>query len=160
MSDVGDVPEVPPLLRTDLHWLMARAARGLGVLTEATVEQHGLSTRGFVVLCALAGGEEHNQVSLGQAVAFDKSTVVRVLDDLEASGLLQRSVHPNDRRVRLVAMTPAGRSTLEASRRAVTALQDSLLEVLPPARRSDFLDALLELGTGAAAATFDTRPIV
>jgi len=158
--DASDVPEVPPFLRTDLHWLMARAARGLGAMTEAEVARHGLTTRGFVVLCALAAGEEHNQVSLGQAVAFDKSTMVRVLDELEASGLVRRSVHPTDRRVRLVAMTPAGHDALVTSRDGVTAMQDRLLEVLPASRRAHFLQALLVLGTGAAAATFDTKPIV
>jgi len=160
MVEGYESPEVPAFLRTDLHWLMARAARGLGALTEAEVEHHGISTRGFVVLCALAEDQEHNQVSLGQAVAFDKSTMVRVLDDLEASGLVRRSVHPTDRRVRLVAMTPAGRDALSRARRDVTAMQDRLLEVLPRSRRADFLRALLELGAGAAAATFDTKAIV
>lgn len=148
------------MLQTDLHWLMARAARGLGVLTERTLKEHDVGSRGYVLLAVLAEHEQLSQLALGRAAAFDKSTVVRIVDELEEAGLVVRTADVADRRIRNVSLTPAGTRALKSCHVSVTRLQDELLETLSPARRQALLSALLDLGTGATAATFDTKAAV
>ena len=49
-------------------------------------------------------------VDLAGRVGRDYTTVSRQLDRLESLGLVERSAAPHDRRVRLVAATPAGKA--------------------------------------------------
>jgi len=53
-------------------------------------------------------------VDLADRVGRDHSTVSRQVAKLESEGLVERRPHPQDRRVRALALTPAGR---RASRR-------------------------------------------
>ncbi len=52
-------------------------------------------------------------LSMGELAArlgMDPPNVTAVVDDLESAGLVRRERHPTDRRVTLVATTPAGRA--------------------------------------------------
>ena len=46
---------------------------------------------------------------LAAAIAIDAPYTTVVVDDLEQRGLVRRSPHPDDRRVKVVSLTPAGR---------------------------------------------------
>ena len=45
---------------------------------------------------------------LAQALACDNSTVTGIVDRLEARGLVERRADPNDRRVKMLVVTPEG----------------------------------------------------
>jgi DNA-binding MarR family transcriptional regulator len=45
---------------------------------------------------------------LAQALACDNSNVTGIVDRLEARGLVERRAAPNDRRVKMLVVTPAG----------------------------------------------------
>ena len=47
---------------------------------------------------------------LAARLGMDPPNVTTVVDDLERAGLVRRQRHPSDRRVTLVAATPAGRA--------------------------------------------------
>ena len=53
---------------------------------------------------------------LGVAVALTPSGLTRLLDRIQAAGLVERQECPSDRRGHLIALTPAGRRTLELMR--------------------------------------------
>ena len=46
---------------------------------------------------------------LAAAIGADKTRIIRTLDDLQDDGYIERSPDPDDRRVRLLAITEAGR---------------------------------------------------
>ena len=67
----------------------------------------------FAVLQALEAQPGVDQKTLAHLVSFDTSTIGAVIDRLEAKALLTRSLSPEDRRVRLLNLTPAGQAMLE-----------------------------------------------
>jgi len=93
----------------------------------------------FAALDAIAQQPGIDQASLAATISFDRATIGGVIDRLERKGLVQRRVSAQDRRARLLHLTPAGRQLLLASRPVVEALQDEILAPLTGAERAAFL---------------------
>lgn len=71
---------------------------------------HGLTAAQYNVLNVLAphpGGMSQRQLS--DVLVVDRSNVTGLLDRMEKAGWVRRSDAPQDRRVYLVTLTPAGR---------------------------------------------------
>ena len=70
----------------------------------------GLTGAQFNVLNLLAGAADGiSQRELGDRLLVDRSNVTGLLDRMEKAGWVRRTDHPEDRRVYLVRLTPAGR---------------------------------------------------
>jgi len=80
-----------------------------------------------------------DQARLAATISFDRATIGGVIDRLERKGLVQRVVSPQDRRARLLHLTPEGGHLLATCRPLVVALQDDILAPLTPAERAVFL---------------------
>lgn len=113
-------------LRDDLTLLLSVVAHVTRQTQEQRLAALGLGVRDHVVLSAVAAGAP-TQLAIAAMAGLDKSTLIPVLDRLEADQLLQRHPDPSDRRVRLVTLTPAGRRALEKSVSTVMATEDDLL---------------------------------
>jgi DNA-binding MarR family transcriptional regulator len=104
-------PDLGCTSRAGLNWLLHRAAQKLGTVAQEAAVRHGITTRGHVVLSALASEEfQRTQLALGHALGVDKTTLTAELDRLERAGLIMRKPDPNDRRVRLPVITEQGRA--------------------------------------------------
>ena len=88
-----------------------------------------------------------DQRTLAGRIALDTSTTAGVVDRLEARGLLRRCVSPEDRRVRLLALTPAGELLLAQTLPGMERTQERILEPLNPEQRQQFMALLLQLVT-------------
>lgn len=88
-----------------------------------------------------------DQRTLAGRIALDTSTTAGVVDRLEARGLLRRRVSPEDRRVRLLALTPAGELLLAQTLPGMERTQERILEPLNPEQRQQFMALLLQLVT-------------
>jgi DNA-binding MarR family transcriptional regulator len=102
---------------------------------------------GYVVLSRLAAAPAETQLSLAQAIGYDKSRLIGLLDGLEAEGLLTREPDPDDRRAKIIALTDAGRKRYEAARRDIRRMERRLLAEVEPAD-ADRLRRLLVLLSG------------
>ena len=71
-----------------------------------------------------------------------KSRVSKILDGLEAKGLVQRSQDPGDARVRLVSLTPVGQKKAAAISEFITEIHQLLLVQLQPEQRQEVLSSL------------------
>lgn len=147
-------------LREDVHWLMARLARSLGVVEADAVEPHGITLREFVVLAEVDVEAGRSQLAVARAAAVDRSLMVTVVDSLESKGLVERSQHPTDRRVRTLEITPQGREVLAKAAVAVREAEDRLLASLPAKQQSELRALLGDLAANAAGAGFDVTPCV
>jgi DNA-binding MarR family transcriptional regulator len=103
---------------------------------------HGLTMWGYVVLNALDGGPVRTQAALAEQISADKTRIISTLDRLQAAGLISRQPDPDDRRVRLLAITPAGQARRAAVQAGIQANEEHLLALLPAADRQGFLRAL------------------
>jgi DNA-binding MarR family transcriptional regulator len=83
-----------------------------------------------------------DQRTLAGRIALDTSTTAGVVDRLEARGLLARRISPDDRRVRLLTLTPAGELLLAQTLPGMERTQQRILEPLSPAQRQQFMELL------------------
>jgi DNA-binding MarR family transcriptional regulator len=120
----------------DLAALLARITRRLADAERPVLAEHGLSMWAYVVLSHLAHAPAGTQLALAQAIHYDKTRLIALLDGLEADGLITRDPDPADRRARVVALTATGAARHAAAQRAIRAMEDALLMDLPAADRT------------------------
>ncbi|WP_217176893.1 helix-turn-helix domain-containing GNAT family N-acetyltransferase [Streptomyces sp. AC495_CC817] len=75
-------------------------------------------------------------------LGLDAGYLSRMVKALEGQGLVRVGVHGGDSRVRVAALTPAGRSEVAEQNRRADALAEGLLRGLTPAQRGELTDAL------------------
>jgi DNA-binding MarR family transcriptional regulator len=110
--------------------------------TAAALESLGLSTALFALLNVLGAREGAIQQELGSAMGVDPSTMVSLIDQLEAAGLAKRRPRATDRRAREVVITPRGRRILEQARQLAIQVEDDVLRGLSDAERREMLALL------------------
>ena len=82
---------------------------------------------------------------LSALVAFDRSTLANVLERLETKRLILRSGNHNDRRVKVLRLTPEGEAVLAQTEPLVDRAQTRILAPLPPEDRQAFMSILARL---------------
>jgi DNA-binding MarR family transcriptional regulator len=102
----------------------------------------GLTPALFGVLNFLGARNGAIQQEIGSAMGIDPSTMVSLIDQLEAAGLANRRPHPTDRRAREVVITPKGRRLLERGRRMSSQVEDEVLRGLTATERRQLLTLL------------------
>ena len=117
--------------------LLLRLARAAGYGFGRALEQLGIRSHHFAVLHQLDAAGPSSQQAIGQALRVHPSNLVRLLDELEAEGLVVRGQDPGDRRRYLLRLTPAGTRLLERARGAVEAAEQDLLAPLSPSERRE-----------------------
>lgn len=87
------------------------------------------------------------QVDIARRLRIEGPTMTRMLDTLEADGLVERLPDPSDRRTKQLRLTPAGEAALEAIFTIVDELRERLLEGVPEGQM-DQLNEFLGMLTG------------
>src|SRR6266540_2504976 len=107
---------------------------------------------------------KHAQIELaelaGPAVAplgIVRTTMVALLDALEAKGLVERHPHPGDRRRNLVELTARGRQVLDEGTRATREAERRFLAPLGDDDAARFRDALRTLIVAAPSGRHPAR---
>jgi DNA-binding MarR family transcriptional regulator len=127
--------------RRDLAAMLHPLVRALVAAELPVLARHGISMWGYVVLIALDGSPARTQAALAQAIGADKTRIIATLDELQQAGLITREPDPADRRVRLLAITAAGRRIRAAAQAAIQANENRVLARLAPADRQAFIRA-------------------
>lgn len=99
----------------------------------------------YAALCAIEANPDVDATRLSSLIAFDRSTIGDVLERLEAKGWISRICSSQDRRVKLVRLSPAGARLLRQVEPAVRRVQERLLAPLAPCDRAMFVKLLSEL---------------
>jgi DNA-binding MarR family transcriptional regulator len=125
-----------------LGLLMRRAHdRAAGALVEA-LRPLGLELRHFAVLIALNKHGSLSQRDLVAELGSEKTSMVRVVDDLEGAGLVVRRPVPGDRRMHAVEMTEKGLETFDAAHGPARSISDGLVSHLRPGEAELLMDLL------------------
>ena len=152
-------PSPSPLTRRRDLAALIEPIRAALLDTEVDVlNRHGLSMWAYVVLLNLTDQPVRTQAALADAIKADRSRIIGVLDDLQTRELIDRRPDPDDRRVRLLALTPEGLRLRDTAQHAIQAREERMLAVLSPRARSEFLKTLQQLGTDQARAQLQERP--
>src|SRR5690606_20235779 len=118
----------------------------LSRLWRRTIDQQmaavGLSDISWAPLIHLAeSGDGVSQKELASLVGIDGSSLVRLLDMLESRGHIERHPSPNDRRVKLVMLTPAGREAVGVIRSHLNSIEQEMLLDLDDEQLAAMLEA-------------------
>jgi DNA-binding MarR family transcriptional regulator len=92
---------------------------------------------------------------LSSVLAFDRSTLGNVLDRLENKKLVARSTTPDDKRVKVLRLTPKGQQVLATVEPLVVRAQQRILAPLSEADQKKFvtiLEQLVELNNTSSRA--------
>jgi len=121
-------------------------------LEQQLLQRHGLTLTGYDALLQLAHADEGalRNIELAKTVLLTRSGVTRLVEGLEAQGLVTRCSCTEDRRGTKVCLTGQGRQRLaEASRTHEEGVRELFLERLDPDERQ-VLDRLLARMPGGA----------
>ncbi|MGC4940049.1 MarR family winged helix-turn-helix transcriptional regulator [Kribbella sp. DT2] len=131
--------------REDLGALFARVVRRLMAAERPLLDAHGLSMWGYSVLTHLAQQPTETQQALAQAIGYDKSRLIPLLDQLAEDGLLVREPDPANRRAHTVRLTPEGERRLNAAKADIREMEEELMSALSPTEKRHLLAALPRL---------------
>ncbi|MGZ0148952.1 MarR family winged helix-turn-helix transcriptional regulator [Kribbella sp. WER1] len=131
--------------RSDLAAMLGPLVRDLIAIELPILAAHEVSMWGYVVLNALDETPVRTQAALAEAIGADKSRIIGTLDELQRAGLIERTPDPDDRRVRLLSITPQGRTVRRTVRKDIQAAELQVLDGLPVAERKTFLRLLQQL---------------
>lgn len=122
------------------------------ILGRALERECGISHLMFEVLLILgrAEGAGLSMRAIAQEQVLTTGGVTRLVDRMEKAGLVARAEDPDDRRGRLVRLTPLGEETVvRASRLHVENIRRHFLAPLPPEDRDRFAEDLRILSHSA-----------
>jgi DNA-binding MarR family transcriptional regulator len=131
--------------RADLAAMLAPLVRELINAELPVLEAHGLSMWGYIVLSALDRSPVRSQAALADAIGADKTRIIATLDELQERGYIERRPDPDDRRVRLLALTESGRAVRDAAQAAIQRGEERWLGRLSANDRRVFLRILRQL---------------
>jgi DNA-binding MarR family transcriptional regulator len=130
----------------DLTLLLHAAADRMVVdLDKAAIELGLNDVRDWLVLAALADGQQRTQLELSRMICIDKTTLISVLDRLEEQQLIVRAVDPKDRRVRIPQITAAGKRIHSKFAAARDAAESQALDGVDADQRAVLMDLLARI---------------
>lgn len=121
---------------------------------------HGITGPQLVTLLCVAEHESITPSEIGREVQLSNSTIVGILDRLEAKGYIERERSAQDRRNVNVTVTAEGRKLVE---HAPSPLQDRLsdsLRTLHPTEQIAILSSLERIAELMGADDIDAAPIL
>jgi DNA-binding MarR family transcriptional regulator len=126
------------------HLIRRAHQLAVAVFMEETAE-FGVTPVQFAILNALIEDPGEDQVTLAGRVAFDAATFGSVIGRLEAKGWVRRKPDAQDRRRKLLWVTPEGERAAMTMKRSVAKAQTRMLSALEPGEREQLVTLLDKL---------------
>ena len=162
-TDPGCSACVEPIYRADNYrpdqsvgYLMRRITLSVAAAIERELDPRGLTNAQWVPLYKLFLGGCKTAAALAREIQLDAGAMTRMLDRLEAKGLVRRERSQSDRRVVNLALTDAGRVAAAEIPPALCSVLNAHLRGFSPAEvelLQGFLLRMLANGAELGAAT-------
>jgi MarR family transcriptional regulator for hemolysin len=132
-----------PIIHAEIGLLIARLARAWRREADQALADHGLSQATALPLMVLSRrGKCVRQGVLAEEIGIEGPSLVRLIDLLQAEGLVVRREDPTDRRAKTLHLTPTGEAKAEEINRVLRRVRASLLKNIEPDDLAVTFDAL------------------
>ena len=132
--------------KTSFDQLLMDVFREMGAhRPEQVLPGWSLSLSEIYALDCLAERAPLSQQELGAALSLEKSSVSRLVQQLEQQGWVRRERDARDNRLRLLRLTEAGEQTAEHLQQHMSAAHATLFERLTPHEQAALLEGLSAL---------------
>lgn len=138
-----------PQLSTHLWLVMMKAYQPLKDHALRNIEASGLCMSDFATLEVLLHKGPQPVNVIGEKVQLTSGSITTAVDRLEKKGLVERQPSPTDRRIRLVQLTPKGRTLIDAVFIAHEQALQTATSGLTPDEKSQLIVLLKKLGKEA-----------
>lgn len=139
-----------PVTSTQLWIVLARCHRALSALVERSIADLGLGVSDFMLLEALL---HKGPLTIGEVqgkVLLASGSMTAAVDRAENRGWVIRKGTPEDRRAKVLELTPEGRRVIKAAFRQHFKDLENAISVLGEAERVRIYEPLKKLGQFAA----------
>ncbi|GGE09007.1 MarR family transcriptional regulator [Aureimonas endophytica] len=144
----------PAALRFAVTANLERIGRQWRRLARETVESHGISQACGLPLISIGRlGEGLRQGALAEEVGMEGPSLVRLLDQLAAAGLVERRDDPSDRRAKTLWLTDKGRAITGRIEADLAALRAKVFADVPSADLEAVLRVFATIERAGALAT-------
>lgn len=103
-----DETKVHPALREYFGYCLFKASARLRMIMDKALEPRKIQVHHLGILKVLKVQGPLSQIDLGDALGFDKASMVKLIDHLESLKFVLRKTDPQDRRIKNVQITPKG----------------------------------------------------
>ena len=111
---------------------LGKVARRWRTRLDSRLRAMGLTQARWIALLELSRADGLTQRDLAATLGIEGPTLVRLLDGLEAQGLIERQSCPDDRRAKRVRLTETADPVLREIRKIADATRRELLEGVAP----------------------------
>ena len=133
-------------------WIaLARCYKSLSKLVEDSIAESGLGLSDFMILEALLHKGPMTITEIQGKVLLATGSMTVAVDRLENKGHIERKTTPEDRRARVLELTPEGRTLIAKVFESHNRELESWMSVLTGDERQQAFRALRKLGVSAAS---------
>ncbi|MGB8365108.1 MAG: MarR family winged helix-turn-helix transcriptional regulator [Rhizomicrobium sp.] len=135
----------------DLLILLNDVARLMRTRFDQRARAQGMTRAQWFILARLSHHPGQSQNELAAVCEVEPITVGRLIDRLEARGLVERRPDPMDRRIRRLHLLPAAQPFLDEIARYREELANEILNGVPEPARELLVNALLQIKNNITA---------
>lgn len=100
--------DVMPLI----GFLISKAAQSIVSQVDKSLAPFGIGSRHYGIMLVLSRQDGLPQAAIGDKLQIDRTTIVKLVDELEGIELVERHRDPKDRRAYALSLSEKGRQTL------------------------------------------------
>jgi MarR family transcriptional regulator for hemolysin len=143
-------------LRVSLHWWLLGTGRIWRNLVDDRLKTAEQTQPRWRVLSWASLMPGIKQTELAERMNISGPTLVRILDSLEAQGLIERRESADDRRVKEIHLTTHGKPVVDQIDAEVSAIRDSVLAGVSESELRTCLEVLAHIRRNLAAVSAET----
>jgi len=128
MGDIYDPKTFEPA--TSVGYLLNRARTAMFNAMDQALAPLDVTAAQYVVMGQLAFGMADSPSQICQSLSYDPGAMTRMIDRLEAKGLVRRVRHPQDRRALTLELTDQGKAAFPDMRARVIGVLNRFLRGL------------------------------
>lgn len=156
------MPQSPPTTAPDLPgthaWLiLMKAHRSLVKRAHSTFEALNIGLTDFVILEMLLHKGPQKVSDIGRRVGLTSGAITSAVDRSEEQGLVARTFDADDRRSRVVKLTPRGRAVIEKAFGRHSAAMEDAMSVLTRSELRTLTALLKRVGTSVQTTLDEER---